>query len=140
MKHLLSARVAANGILVILTLMVVFHLLVLTGVVPYGIVWGGRLKSPSQMLLFETLSISLNLLMLAVVSVASGRVRLRVPRLLLKGALWLMTGLFLLNTLGNLVATTTLEKLLFTPVTLLPVFCLRLAVAGADVATPRVRP
>ncbi|UOQ70108.1 hypothetical protein [Hymenobacter cellulosilyticus] len=128
MKTVLSARVAAHGILLILTLVVLFHLLVLTGVIPFDIVWGGRLKSFQEMLQFETVSIGLNLLMLVVAGIAAGRLRVRVSRLLLKGALWLMTGLFLLNTVGNLLAHTDLERLVFTPLTLLlALFSLRLA-------------
>ncbi|TGE29225.1 hypothetical protein [Hymenobacter metallicola] len=123
MKNLFSARAAAIAILVILSLVVLFHLLVLSGVIPYGIVWGGRLTSPEQMLRFETVSITLNLLMLAVVSVAAGWLRLRVNQGLLKVALWLMTGLFALNTVGNLLAKTDLERLVFTPLTLVLALC-----------------
>ncbi|UOQ50880.1 hypothetical protein [Hymenobacter cellulosivorans] len=137
MKNLFSARAAAIGILVILSLVVVFHLLVLTGVIPYGIVWGGRLTSHEQMLRFETVSITLNLLMLAVVGVVAGWLRLRVSWGLLKAALWLMTGLFLLNTLGNLMAQTNLERLVFTPLTLLLALgSLRLAISKPRLTTP----
>jgi hypothetical protein len=137
MKNLLSARAAAQGLRTILSFVVLFHLLVLTGVIPYGIVWGGRLQSREQMLSFEAVSIGLNLLMLAVVAVAAGRLRLRVPPRLIQGLLWLMAGLFALNTVGNLLATTTLERLLFTPLTLLLAVCsLRLALSPAGAAAP----
>lgn len=89
------------------------------------------------MLAFETVSISLNLLMLAVVGVATGRLPLRIPRWLVKGALWLMTALFLLNTVGNLGAATALEKMLFTPITLLPaIFSFRLAIDREEMSAP----
>ena len=46
-------------------------------------------------------------------------------------SLWLMTGLFLLNTLGNVTSKNKLEKRLFTPVTiLLAIFSLTLALAN----------
>ncbi|MCC3158456.1 hypothetical protein LJ737_14495 [Hymenobacter sp. 15J16-1T3B] len=123
MKHFLTARVAANGIFIILSLIVLFHVLIITGVIPFASVWGGRLKNHHQMLTFETVSIGLNLLMLAVVAVASGRLRVRVSRQLITGTLWLMTALFFLNTLGNVFAKTDLERLLFTPLTLLLALC-----------------
>ncbi|MCR5889384.1 hypothetical protein LRS06_16735 [Hymenobacter sp. J193] len=139
MKHLLTTRVAATGVRIILSLVVVFHLLVLTGVIPFDIVWGGRLKSHSQMLRFEVVSIILNLLMLVVVAAASGALQGRVNGRLVKGALWVMMALFLVNTVGNLLANTTLERLLFTPLTLLlALFCCRLAIGqgNAGAAAP----
>ncbi|GAB3823676.1 hypothetical protein GCM10028821_01530 [Hymenobacter jeollabukensis] len=123
--------------LLILSLIVLFHLLILTGVIPFAIVWGGRLKSHQQMLSFETVSIGLNLLMLAVVALAAGRLRLRVNSRLITGALWLMTALFLANTVGNLLARTALEQLVFTPLTLLlAVFSFRLAMDRKKITVP----
>ncbi|PJJ59857.1 hypothetical protein [Hymenobacter chitinivorans] len=136
MKNRFPTRTAAIALFVILSLMVLFHLLVLTGLVPYGSVWGGRLRSYGQMVRFEAVAISVNLLLLAVVRAAAGGWGRRVPRLLLRAALWLMTGLFLLNTVGNLLAHTTLERLVFTPLTLLLALCsLRLAL-GSPAAAP----
>ncbi|MFM8834026.1 MAG: hypothetical protein ACKOEV_10420, partial [Cytophagales bacterium] len=39
----------------------VFHLLIVIKVIPYAITWGGRLKTDSEMYLFETVSIGMNL-------------------------------------------------------------------------------
>ncbi|KAA9339310.1 hypothetical protein F0P96_01405 [Hymenobacter busanensis] len=137
MKHLLSAGVAAHGMLLILSLIVLFHLLIITGVIPFAVVWGGRLHSHSQMLRFETVSIGLNLLMLAVVARAVGRLRLRVNARFMQVALWLMALLFLANTAGNLLAKTELERLVFTPLTLLlALFSCRLAMEQKKTAVP----
>ena len=40
-----------------------FHLLVLAGVIPFDIVWGGNLKDKTQLYLMEGVSIAINLLM-----------------------------------------------------------------------------
>lgn len=137
MNNLLTTPRAARALLLILALVVGFHLLVLTGVIPFGIVWGGRLQSHEQMVQFETVSIGLNLLMLAVVAAAAGLLRVPLPGLVLKGALWLMTALFLLNTVGNVLAATALERLLFTPLTLLlAVLSCRLAL-GTPARAPK---
>ena len=122
MNNLAIIRLATRGLFLLLSLFVLFHLAILLGVVPYGMVWGGRLKSHAQMLSFESVSILANLVMLAVVGVRAGFLRLRVPALVLKTALWIMFVLFLLNTAGNALSTNGLEKLLFTPVTLLLAF------------------
>ncbi len=115
-------RVAIYGLLILLSLFVLFHFAILLGIVPYGMVWGGRLKSHDQMLSFETFSILVNLFMVAVIAVRAGFLRLRVPALVLKTALWIMFVLFLLNTAGNALSTNGLEQLLFTPITLLLAF------------------
>ncbi|RTQ48881.1 hypothetical protein EJV47_14895 [Hymenobacter gummosus] len=130
MKTLLSARAAAGALLVIITLTLLFHGLVISGVIPFQIVWGGRISSREQLLVFEAVSVGLNLLMLAAVAARAGLLRVRVPAGLLTAALWLMAALFALNTVGNLLSNNELEKLVFTPLTLLlALLSLRLALA-----------
>ncbi len=125
-----TKRIATIGLLLILSLVILFHLLVITGVVPFQIVWGGRLKDTAQMLVFETVSILLNLLMLLVVGIQAGLVKVSLNRKILTIAFWLMGVLFLINTVGNLVSLNALEQIVFTPVTLLlALFSFRLAIS-----------
>lgn len=129
MNRFLTRQIAINGLLMILSLVVVFHLLVITGTIPFDLVWGGRLKNHSQMLSFEAVSITLNLVMLAVVAVHGGILNLKVKPLIIKVAIWAMFALFLLNTIGNLFSENEMERTIFTPLTfLLSVFSLRLAI------------
>lgn len=127
MKKNLSELIARYGLLSILSVMIIFHLLVLGGVVPYAMVWGGRLTNDSEMVWFEIISIGSLLLMLAIVALHAGFVKATVPARMLKIALWMMAGLFLLNTVGNMQSLNETERLVFTPVTfLLFLFSLRL--------------
>jgi hypothetical protein len=114
-----NRRLSTYGLLVIFSLVIIFHLLVLTGVVPFKIVWGGRLENHSQMVAFEIVSIALNLLMLMVVLVDGSIMKVNVKGKLLKISLWFMFGLFLLNTVGNLFSNNETERMIFTPLTLL---------------------
>ncbi|RYZ44800.1 MAG: hypothetical protein EOO14_26540 [Chitinophagaceae bacterium] len=94
---------------------------------PYTIVWGGRLISQADMIQFELISIATLLLMLFVVLVHAGLVKIRLQTLFFKIAFWVMAGLFLLNTIGNMESLNETERLIFTPVTfLLFLFSLRL--------------
>lgn len=128
MKNIITLRFAAVALMAILGAIVIFHLLVISGVIPYQMVWGGRLADRSQMLRFETISILTNLVMLTVVMIRAGFVRLRVHPISIRIALWLMVGLFLLNTIGNLLSNNETEKIIFTPLTvLLCLLSLRLA-------------
>lgn len=111
-------------LIIFFTAILVFHFLVLLQVIPYGMVWGGRLQSVQQMVVFELVSIALNLLFVCTVAMESGFIKRILPGKVLKIILWAMIVLFSLNTLGNLNSLNNLETIIFTPVTLiLAVLC-----------------
>lgn len=127
MIKLISERLAANSILLILAAVIVFHVLVFTGFIPYQIVWGGRLQSEEQMRQFETVSIALNLIMILLVAIKAQYLKINLPPAFLKITFCLMAALFAFNTVGNLFSQNNLEQLIFTPLTLLlAVLCFRL--------------
>lgn len=132
------ASLAGYVLLVTLGLVILFHILVITGIVPFSIVWGGRLDSPSEMIRFEAVSIFLNLLMLGVVAIRTGLLRVPLSSSLIQVLLWLMCALFTLNTFGNLQSVNAFEKQVFTPLTiLLAICCLVLALYKQQ--TPAIR-
>ena len=137
MKELISERVALNGLLAILLLMTAFHGLVMLGIIPAGIVWGGGVRSHAQLMTAEGVSVLVTLMMLTVVAVKASYVKARINYRVLQGALWLMVLLFLANTAGNLLSKNDIEKWVFTPLTLLlALFSLRVAVGTATTRTP----
>jgi hypothetical protein len=97
----------------------VFHLLVILKVIPYSIVWGGSLRSESAMYKYEAVALLVNALFLLVVLLESKIVTWKVRDSLLHHALWTMFGLFLINAFANLLSDNSLEKMIFTPVTIL---------------------
>jgi hypothetical protein len=128
MKNILTERLALIGTATLLSLVVLLHFSILAGIIPFELIWGGRLKDHNQMLRFETVSVSVNLVMLAVIGVKAGFLKVQINPKLISVLLWLMGGLFLLNTLGNLFSSNDLEKAIFTPLTfILAIFCFRLA-------------
>lgn len=96
-----------------------YHLLIVTGVVDYRFAWGGRLKTKEEMWVFESVSIALNVFFLWTVIQRMNWVRVLFPQWLLKAVLVLMAVIFALNTVGNCMAKESLERLLFTPLTLI---------------------
>lgn len=132
-KKLVSEKAAAYGILAILSPMIIFHLLVISGVIPFTIVWGGRLTNREEMLQFESISIAVLLLVLLLVAVKAGIVRMKTNPLFFKVVFWMLAGLFLVNTLGNLQAIKPIERFTFTPITfLLSILCVRLALTTSQ--------
>ena len=109
---------------------ILFHLLVISGIIPFGYVWGGKLENVSQMLLFESISMLINVIIgwVLFTKLRPGRFYLseNVANFILYG----LAALFLINTVGNLFAETNLELFIATPLTLLLAICCYRLVMG----------
>jgi hypothetical protein len=128
MNKLITEKLASNIVITVLSLVVIFHVLVLTSFIPYNIVWGERIKNKSQLLRFEIISIAVNLLMLAVVLMKAKVFDVVINQKLITISLWVMAAFFMLNAIGNLLSISDFERFVFTPLTImLSVFCLKLA-------------
>jgi hypothetical protein len=129
MKNFISKRSASTVLMILLSLLSLFHVLVMAGIIPYSIIWGGRFADRREMLKLECAAVIISLLMLLVVAIKRRSLRGGTSSNVTDLALWLMFAFFLLNTFGNLFAENRLETLLFTPITfLLAIFTFRLAV------------
>jgi len=129
MNNMITTRFATHALLIIFSIVIFFHALVLTDIIPFDMVWGGRLTSKEQMIAFELTSITINILMLVMVAIQADLIKMNINKKVLKAVFWLMFVLFLFNTIGNLLSDNELEKIIFTPLTiLLSFFCLRLAI------------
>lgn len=121
-------NIAQYGLILILSVFLVFHFLILLKIVPYNIVWGGRLKSDKEMYRFETVSILINFFFLFIISVHANIMIFSFSKIIMTIILWLIALLFTFNTLGNILSKNKLEQRLFTPITiLLTIFALILA-------------
>mgnify|MGYP000406564355 CR=1 FL=1 len=114
----IKPRLAATLLLALQALVVLFHLTILFGLVPYEIVWGGKLSSCQEMFVFESVSIALNLFIMLLLSVYLEIIKWSWPAKLMKVLFWVFASLFALNTLGNLAAESVVEMIVFTPLTL----------------------
>src|SRR5690348_9315525 len=122
-KKIISESTAVNSLLVVLSAIVIFHLLVIVHIIPYQIVWGGRIENRQQIIPLELISIIINLVMMGVVLIKKGVINFSIGRRWLRLLFWLMFVFFLVNTLGNLVSLNQIEKFIFTPITLFLTFC-----------------
>lgn len=106
MRNLLSKKFAVNALLGILMLVVVFHLLVISTILPYSIVWAGKFNSYEEALPFEIVSLLLNVSFIFLVRHRAQNSASKIGRI----GMWLMFVLFTLNTVGNFFAETDIEK------------------------------
>lgn len=102
----------------LLSVVVLFHMLVLVGIVPMEIVWGGRITTRTELVQFEVASITLNLIMIFVVIHSAGFIQILKP-VVVRWLVGVMALLFALNTIGNIMAVDPLERWIFTPLTAL---------------------
>ena len=120
--------IAQSGLLILLSLFLIFHFIILLKIIPYNLIWGGRLKSDKDMYRFEIFSIIFNAIFLIVILVQAVVLPIEIPKKIITYTLWVMGVLFCLNTVGNAVSKNKIEQRVFTPVTiLLAIFSLILA-------------
>lgn len=120
--------IAKNGLIVLFSIIILFHLTILTGIIPYTIVWGGRLNSATEMYRFEAISLLLNAFFLLIALIKVNFIKIMIPRKISNGLFWAMGVLFFINTIGNLFSKNYLELIIFTPLTaLLCVFSILVA-------------
>lgn len=131
MKKLISAKSAGNIVLILFGLLVIFHLLILLNLLPSNIVWGGGQvgTSFSNQRTLVIISLIFNVLFAIVVAAKIGYLKAFRFTRTINFLLWLIFAYLLLNTVGNLVSSSSVESLVFTPITLVAaLLVLRLAI------------
>ena len=113
--------IAIKIMLGMLLAVVIFHLCIITKIIPYEITWGGRLQNDSEMYVFETISIIINLFLGFVLLMKGGYIKFYFKRSAVNVILWIFLILFVLNTIGNIIAKTNFEKA-FAVLTLISAF------------------
>ncbi|PJZ84844.1 hypothetical protein [Leptospira harrisiae] len=123
-----KTRIIASKILIVLfSITMIFHITALLQIIPHQYLWGGRLSSVEEMYVMESVSLLVNGFFLWVSFLYIRYVNQRLVPLWIRIVFGFVGIIFLLNTIGNLVAVTDLETLLATPVTtFLTVICFSL--------------
>jgi len=96
--------------LVLLLAVILFHFSILLKIIPYDIAWGGRLESDTAMYFFESISILVNLFLGTVLLMKGDLISWKFSDKVIRGILWFFFVLFVLNTIGNILAKTNFEK------------------------------
>ena len=106
----MKPKTAVKIMLYLLVAVILFHFSILLKLVPFEITWGGRLKNESEMYVFETISIAINLFLGLLLLIKGGFMKKIIPLKIVTVILWFFLFLFGLNTVGNLMAETNFEK------------------------------
>ena len=108
----------------------IFHLLVIIGVIPGKFVWGGRIENRKELVKRELFSLFIMAIIGIVIFFRGHSLHLGRETPGYRIIMWILAGLFILNTIGNILAKTNFERFVFTPVTIILAFisvCLALA-------------
>ena len=124
---LISQKHAINSMIGLLSVVLVFHILILIKIIPYDIVWAGKISSLEQMRKLEVVSILVNSFSIIILMLKVGYIKNKIPKNIFNVIIWLLVILFGLNTIGNLFAVSRFEVYFFTPLTFVStILCLRI--------------
>ena len=107
----MNMRIAIKIMLWLIITVTIFHLFIIIKVIPYEITWGGRLQNDSEMYVFETISLAINLFLGLILLIKGNYIKQVIPLRVVDLILWVFFILFGLNTIGNIFAETNFEKL-----------------------------
>lgn len=89
---------------------VLFHISILLKIVPYEITWAGRLENDAEMYQFEGFSLLLNLMLITTLLIKGDYIKAFISLKIVNTILWFFLILFLMNSIGNLFAESSIEK------------------------------
>ena len=90
------------------------------------------METKEELLIFEIISLAVIVFCVLTVMIKAGRLNAPGFRKVSGVVLWILFVLFLLNTIGNILARTTFEKFFGIVTLLLAILCLRLALEAED--------
>lgn len=94
----------------LLLAVILFHICIILKTIPYDITWGGRLQNDTEMYVFETISILINIFLGSILLMKGNLIKYKFSGKVVNAILWIFFGLFILNTIGNIFAKTNFEK------------------------------
>jgi hypothetical protein len=93
---------------------------------PIKLLWGGKLKKTDELIKFEIISLVVLIFCLIIVLLRSQSL-ISIFINFSRVTLWLLFFLFILNTIGNLIAESIFEKFFALITLILSILCLRMA-------------
>jgi hypothetical protein len=105
-----NKAIALKLLVLISFLGILFQFLILFNCIPYDITWGGRLETDEQMYTFVSLGILINSFFIFTLVQKGEFIKPIFSSKIIAIILWIFFGLFILNTVGNLLAKTFIEK------------------------------
>lgn len=106
-------------VLILISINILFlllHLAVLLKIIPRRIVWGGRLNTDKEMFSLEIVSLMITILFTIILLLKGNYFGNPLSPKIINICLWIMTAIYLFNSIGNFVSKNKLEKYIFGPI------------------------
>lgn len=132
MKNIVSFKRATQLSTMILSLLSLFHLIVILGIIFFDyatneFLWGGRMETIDQLLKFEIISLVGSVFCVIIILIRFKSRKSSIFFYFSRVTLWLLSILFMFNTEGNLMAESRFEKVFALLTVILSILCLRMA-------------
>ena len=128
MKKLISAKRASQILLSIIGVMILFHILVIAGVVPSNWVWGNNFPAES-ILPLELIAIVITFSFGLFLQIKMRYVKMEQKNKVVNIVLWIIAAFLIFNAITNIISTVTIENLIFAPLALImAILTIRLAI------------
>ncbi len=114
---LITQNTAISIMVGILFIVLSFHFCVLFELIPYSVVWAGRINSIDEMRIFEVISILINTFLIIILFVKKKNIKNQVTNKVVNIVIWSFVFLFALNAIGNLFAKSSIESIVGTALT-----------------------
>lgn len=114
----MNKNIALIILFILLSVILLFHFSIYFRIIPYDIVWAGKINSIEEMKRFEIVSITINTFIIITLFIKYKQLKQGIQNRVINFLIWCFVILFSLNTIGNLFAKTTLELILGTGLTL----------------------
>jgi archaellum biogenesis protein FlaJ (TadC family) len=112
----ISFRDTGKVLLSLMTLIIIYHVLILTGVLPQEAVWGNRINDSEKLIQMEYLAI---VIMMIFISIIILKLKYKNHFKVINILLWIVFSFSVLNIIGNILSGSQLEKIIFIPVTII---------------------
>lgn len=119
---MLTPKTAIKILLVLHSLVILFQVLVLLQILPYHIVWAGKINTKEQMFGFMSVSILINVLLILILLIKWKNITNNTSNKIINGLIWAFVLIFALNTIGNLFSESWIELIFGTTLTIISSF------------------
>ena len=106
----MNSKIAIKILIWLIATVTLFHLAIITKIIPYEVAWGGKINNDAEMYVFESISILINLFLGFILLIKGDYVLSFLTTRVVDIILWIFLLIFGLNTIGNIFAESLFEK------------------------------
>ena len=106
----MNSKIAIKILIWLIATVTLFHLAIITKIIPYEVTWGGNINNDAEMYVFESISILFNLFLGFILLIKGNYVLSFLTTRVVDVILWIFLLIFGLNTIGNIFAESLFEK------------------------------